>query len=89
MKAATAKMALAETKAETAQRLADNDLTLTPAVVKKSKPKAAAKTEEKQLAPVAAPPSKKTVRQSYRSHKVRFKCLWGEKQEGRRRLTHP
>ena len=57
MKAATAKMALAEAKADMAQRLADNDLTLEPAVVTKSKPKAAAKPAEK-LAPVAAPPPK-------------------------------
>ena len=60
MKAATAKMALAETKAEMAQRLADNDLSLEPRIATKSKPKASAKPPEK-LAPVAAGPSKTTA----------------------------
>jgi septal ring factor EnvC (AmiA/AmiB activator) len=56
MKAATAKMTLAETKAAFAQRLADNDLTLDPsAAAPKAKSKTVDKSAEKP-APVAAPP---------------------------------
>lgn len=57
MKAATAKMALAEAKATMAQRLADNDLTLEqPVVVTKTKAKPVAKPTEKKPDPVAAGP---------------------------------
>jgi hypothetical protein len=56
MKAAAAKMTLAETKAAFAERLADNDLTLEQTTAKaKAKPKAPAKTADKP-APIAAPP---------------------------------
>jgi septal ring factor EnvC (AmiA/AmiB activator) len=56
MKAATAKMALAEAKAGMAQRLADNDLTLEPTAVP-SKPKAKSTEQPREKpAPVAAGP---------------------------------
>jgi hypothetical protein len=54
-------MALAETKAKLAERLADNDLTLEqPQPVAKAKPKGPAKTTEKP-APIAAPPPSATT----------------------------
>ncbi len=60
MKAAAAKMTLAETKATFAQRLADNDLTLEPTLLTaKLKPKSPAKSAGKP-APIAAPPTSAT-----------------------------